>query len=257
MAALNFAREGHALKLWKMVAMIVALGALAVPSWAQTSAQVGQSTYGINQAQMNGGRVEGGDVMQDLQFDSEGNLLSSNRTGNPQLWNAVIVTNLAVGAADSSIVLDVHKYSYLKLLIKAIPRGGANTTVRLGIQFREMMNGNVDSTSVFAEYTGGRSDMGVLAGTSGTDSTFAGHIVTGSATTPWSGEYTLTFNGNRSAVPAGVVASVYSYPNGVSIPLDTMFGRQVRFNRLQVRIRNMNANSPGVDVTSYIMGFAR
>lgn len=175
------------------------------------------------------------------------------------LWQSLMSNaSLAAAAGDSSGVIDVHAYRYLKLLLKATPIGAAaNTTVRLAFQFRECMNGNADSSSSFPEYQYGRSDMGVLAGTTGVDTTFSGHLVTGTVSLPWSGEYVVQINMNRGGTGATGTALIFSYPNGISIPLDNFFGRAARFSKLQIRMRNLNITGPAVKYDLSLLGFAQ
>lgn len=255
--------------LTRILPALLALSLAAPAAYAQTVVQHGQSLNGVLQALMGGGTSGGNGYM--FQTDASGNLYIIAKTAT-RLFDAVTATNLAVGAADSSGVLDVEQYPYLKLLVKAVPRTGVNTTVRLGFQFRECMNNMVDSTSSFATYMYGTGPLpakqdsiafGVAAGQArlvefaGNDTVRAGHLVTGAASTPWSGEYVVVVNGNRSAPGNGAAATVFSYPNALDLPLDAFFGRQVRYSKLQIRVRNLNANSPGVDVTVKVLGFTR
>lgn len=249
----------------RTVAILAALAALwAGAAWAVTDTQDGQSTRGVQQARLGGGLVRADSSMKAFTMSSTGGLSTYDEDRDRDYvttWENIIVsTSIAAGAGDSTDApINVGAYRYLKLLIKATPIGAAaNTTVRLGLQFRECLNGvEDDTTSIFAEYLHGRSDQGVLAGTTGVDTTYSGHLVTGSATLPWSGEYVVTFNMNRSSPGDGVAATVWSYPNGVSIPLDNFFGRAARFKYLSIRVRNLNSSGPAVKLTMHMIGFAQ
>lgn len=174
-------------------------------------------------------------------------------------------TSLAIGAADSNATpLDVHTYSWLKLCIKGTPlaQGGNDTTsiVRLILQFRECLNNNTDSTSVFPEY-GWNTTLG--AAVSGADTTLSGHLVRGNAGSPWSGEYVIEFNAKRNAVTSSISVNgrLFYYPNGIAIPLDVLVGHRARFKYLQVRARNAGnittASSSALAYDLYVLGFTQ
>lgn len=245
------------MKRWLVIAGLL----IASVAHAQTVVQNGNSTRGVQQGTLqsvlnysdSSGVVPGGDVNLHALYTAD----QSRDRDAVQLFNVMSGTNLAVNAADSSGVLDVHAYRYLKLLIKITPRTGANTVVRVAFQFRECANGSTDSSSVFPEYAYGQVALGaVTTVASQIDTTMAGHIATGSASVPWSGEYGIRIDGARSAPASGVAAVAWSYPNGISLPLDSFFGRAARFNKLQIRMRNMNL-STGVDYTIQLLGFAQ
>jgi hypothetical protein len=265
----------------RIAILCAALAALwAGAAWAQTVTQDGNSTRTSQQAQLQGGLLRTDSTMKANTMSSTGGQAvydESRDRDKVRTWQpseVLTVASLAAAAGDSSDVIDVHEYRYLKLLIKATPIGAAvNTTVRLAFQFRECMNGvDSDSSSVFPEYMYAEPPkpserdsiaFGVVAGQArlvtfaGVDTSLAGHIVTGSVSLPWSGEYVVTFNMNRSAPGIGVAAQIFSYPNGVSIPLDSFFGRPTRFNQLQIRVRNLNITGPAVKLNVGLLGFAQ
>jgi hypothetical protein len=176
------------------------------------------------------------------------------------LWQDLLSkASLAAGVADSNDVpVDVHAYRYLKILVKVTPIGAAvNTTARLAVQFRECMNNNVDSTSTFAEYQYGMFPVGSITASTQNDTTVAGQLAVGSISEAWSGEFVIKVNMNRSAPASGVAAIPFSYPNGMSIPLDSFFGRNARFNKLQIRVRNMNVTGPALKYSISLLGFAQ
>ena len=172
------------------------------------------------------------------------------------LWqNIMSGTNMATTGSDSSGVLNVAPYRYLKLLLKVTPRGNAAgvSTTRLAIQFRECMNGLTDSSSAFPEYQYANMIAGQASGNA--DTLNFGHLVTGSATVAWSGEYVVSFTANRNAPGNSAAAVAWSYPNGIAIPLDSFYGRPARFNYLQVRIRNLT--TVACDYQVHLLGFAQ
>jgi hypothetical protein len=126
----------------------------------------------------------------------------------------------------------------------------------LAFQFREHMNAAAtDSNSIFPEYQYGQSNQAVTV--TGIDTTVTGHLFTGSASTAWSGEYVVNLTGNRAAPASGVAAVVWSYPNGIGIALDSMFGRPARFKNLSIRVRNLNVTGPAVKLNVSVLGFAQ
>lgn len=185
------------------------------------------------------------------------------------LWQDVIGNastgfSLAIGAADSTdnaMPIDVHAYRYLNLLIDpTITAGDTNTVVRLAFQFRECMNGNQDSTSLFPLYMYGQTYAGTTAGP---DTSAAGHLFRGNAGLAWSGEYEVTIANNRGQVGNSISVNgrLFYYPNNIDIPLDTFFGRPVRFNNLSIRVRNMGyvATAQSATLTGHLhlLGFAQ
>lgn len=248
----------------KRIAMIAALLAVvAGPSWAQNY-MLGSHLGTHYRGQAIGGYSSADTSFIGAKMSTTGGLSIYDEDRDRDkftLWRDVISNaSLAAAALDSSgtSYTDVHAYRYLKLLIKAVPIGAAaNTTVRLAFQFREVMDGILDSTNTVPEYMYGRSDVGVLSGTTGVDTTFSGHLVTGTVSLPWSGEYVVTFNMNRSAPASAVAANIASYPNMVGISLDSIFGRPMRFAKLNIRVRNLNISGPAVKLNVSLLGFAQ
>lgn len=178
----------------------------------------------------------------------------------------IVNASLAAGAGDTSQVLDVHTARHMKLLIKATPLGaGADTitVIRLIFQFRECWNAQVDSMSLFPEYSYAQvAGPGISA--TAADTAAAGHLFGGNDFTPWSGEYDVYISSKRSAHASSVAVNGHTwyYPNGISLPLDSVFGREARFNQLQVRVRNgSSAASAGggkaVSLTVHLLGFVQ
>jgi hypothetical protein len=162
---------------------------------------------------------------------------------------------LNAAAADSSLPIDSHAWRVTGIYIKATPRTGVNTISRLAVQVRAHLNGASDSNSVYVWYPvpsamslGGNS-------VAGPDTTMTvGHATTGSASAPWSGEFTVVVNGNRSAPASGVAATAFAYPNGIYIPLTNYFGTAFWAPYVSVRVRNLvGAN---VDIRVSLIGTA-
>lgn len=187
--------------------------------------------------------------------DSTGSLLTSDGTGAAKVTiqgmdrnaNRVIrdiIANTGLGTGtDSSIVEDTHDLQHMTLWIKATPAAGTGNVLRLAVQIREHLDGLTDSLNTFVWYPQGISPLlgnGVIAAAS--DSLVFGHLLTGSATAPWSGEFVVVVNGNRSAPADGVAATVFSYPNGIAIPLDNLYGRNAMAPNLSVRVRVIAGN---------------
>jgi hypothetical protein len=172
---------------------------------------------------------------------------------------ASIISNasLALGAADSSAILDTHRMRLGMLLFKCsngTTTGTGDTTVafRVAYQIRTHLNGSSDSSSVFPIYLYGRSDVGAVTTSAGqTDTTSQGQLMTGTPTTalnatpdantPWSGEYTLVIQAKRFAHGSSIAVNghTYYYPNGIAIPLSSIFGRDIYSPYTSVRVRVM------------------
>lgn len=248
---------------WMALAVLALLAAGVV--MAQTTAQNGQATRGVQQGALIGGLGYTDSSMQVPGVNPTTHALYSEEQSKDrdyvQYWppaQVISTASLAAAAGDSTTSpIDVHAYRHLKLLIKCTPIGASvNTTVRLAFQFREHVAQLTDSNSTFAEYLYSRMDHGTTTA-SVVDTTMAGHLVTGSVSLPWSGEYVVTINMNRSAPANGAAANIFSYPNGVSIPLDSFYGRPARFEYLSIRVRNLNITGPAVKLQVALKGFAQ
>lgn len=244
---------------WIALAALLALPAAAVVI-AQTTAQNGQSTRGVQQGALQGGLnyADSSLVVPGVDPTLKGwyTVEQDPARDDVVLFQDVINATLANAAVDSSGILDVHRYRYLKLLVKAHLTSGASTGhVRLIFQLREHMNSLADSNSTFAEYTYAATNQAVAL--SLVDSTLTGHLATGSASLPWSGEFIVNVTGNRAAPGNAVAAVPYSYPNGIGIPLDTVYGRPARFNKMSIRVRNATATGGNACIVKVsVLGFA-
>ncbi len=178
--------------------------------------------------------------------------------------------SLAAGAADSSAVLDTHRMRLGMLLIKCTPQSvtGADSlaTVRLAVQIRTHLNGLDDSTNTFAVHFTGRSDMGGVAAASQIDTSYTGQIfnavnLAASANAPHSGEISVAIAINRIGPGTSVIGSLgqrpYFYPNGIAIPLQGLYGREMFSPYTSIRIRNLGTAGPAnrtVIVTAHLVG---
>jgi hypothetical protein len=218
-----------------------------------------------------------------FQFDSNGNqkVAEAFPLSDQNLTFASIISNasLALGAADSSAILDTHRMRLGMLLIKAsngTTTGTADTTVttRIAIQIRTHLNGGSDSASTFPIYLYGRSDVGAVVTSAGqTDTTSQGHLIDGkpitavlatpSANSPWSGEYTVVIENKRFAHASSIDVNghTFYYPSGIAIPLSSIFGRDIYSPYTSVRVRVMtvmkagaNFATQGLAITMHLVG---
>lgn len=162
-------------------------------------------------------------------------------------------TNLATAGACSTGVMDTRQYMRLKVLLKVTPRANGGLT-RLAIQYREHWNGVStvgDTANTFANLMLASQSPFVAAGAP--DTLSMGHLVTGSATVPYSGEYTAIFTAGRNDGQAtgGLGAS----PNGIAYTLTNVYGQPERFAYLSIRMRNLT--SQACDYHLIVLGFAQ
>jgi len=180
------------------------------------------------------------------------------------------ISTLAPGGADSSAILDTHRMRLGTLLIKCTPLSitGADSlfSIRLGVQIRTHLNGAGDSSSTFAFYQYGKSDVGAVTTTaSQTDSTVAGQILNSlnlaaAVNSPYSGEFTVIVAFNRVGPGTSILGSLgqktFTYPNGIAIPLSSLFGRDIYSPSTSVRIRNLGSagNTRSCALTVHLVG---
>lgn len=173
--------------------------------------------------------------------------MDANLTFAPE--QVINSTSMAVGGADSSGVLDTHRMRLGMILIKSYNAAtGANRLSRLAISIRTHLNGQDDSSSTFPIFFYGRSDQGVTAMASQLDTTSSGHLVTGGAANPWSGEYVIVVDHSRDQ-PTGVAATAFQYPSGIAIPLSSIFGRDIYSPSTSIRVRNLSGPTVAVQVS--------
>lgn len=167
--------------------------------------------------------------------------------------NIIGPVSLASGAADSSIILDTHRMRLGTLLLKITPGTGVGTHTRLAVQIRTHLNAVDDSSSTFAIYSMFGKDQTAI-GSAALDSLSGGHYVTGSASVMWSGEFVVAGARNRNEPNTGtpVAAVAFSYPNGIGIPLQSIYGRDFYAPYISVRIRNLVG--PTAVVTAHLVG---
>lgn len=184
--------------------------------------------------------------------DASGNALTKEQSPIYEqngLFQGIINNSaLANAAADSSAIIDVHRFDLGTLLFKITPSTGAGTKTRLAVSIREHLNGIADSVSTFPLMLYGQTPV---VATSMVDTTLAGHLLTGSSTTPWSGEFIIEADAGRNSPVNAVAAVAFSYPNGIAIPLPSLFGRDVFLDYMSIRVRNITGPTAAVTV-SYI-----
>jgi len=190
---------------------------------------------------------------------------------------------LAVGSADSCPPQDTHRMRLGMLLIKAwVPNTGGSaadttTIVRIAIQIRTHLEGQVDSSSVFPVYLYGKSEQGTsVAAASQVDTTVSGHIINAPGGYPaakfstasgvpvpswnaFSGEYVVTISSNRNAHGSTVSANQagYYFPNGIAIPLTSLFGRELYSPSTSIRARVLSStlgSTGSVSITMHLIG---
>lgn len=83
------------------------------------------------------------------------------------------------------------------------------------------------------------------------DTLMVGHIWPGSASVPWSGEWVLAVDPLRNAPNNGIAvgANVFTYPNGIAVPLSNLYGRDFYADYISVRVRNIGGQTAKVSVT--------
>lgn len=165
---------------------------------------------------------------------------------------------LAFGAADSCSPVDTHRIRLGMLLIDASPAAttfDTTSVIRLAVQIRTHLNGQVDSSSVFPLYQYGRTDLGAVTTTaSQMDTSVVGHLVsaapipnrlaTPQAGQAWSGEFVVEISAKRSGIYNNVAVNghTFYYPNGIALPLSSLFGREVYSPWTSVRVRYMSSS---------------
>jgi hypothetical protein len=101
------------------------------------------------------------------------------------------------------------------------------------------------------------SAAGAVADTSQQGHLYSGVPQTGIAATPgsnttWSGEFTLFISAKRNAHGDGlnVNGHTFYYPNGIAIPLQSIFGRDIYSPYTSVRVRLMAAQKGSASLTT-------
>jgi len=247
-------------KTWKF-----ALAGLLLVGVASAQMQVGEpnSFHGILQGQPVVG-INRTDSTARILTVSSGGVLSTAESAPAMDANLTfqLINNagLPLGGADSSGIMDTHRMRLGMLLIKPFV-GTTNTSstdttllIRIAVQVRTHLNNAADSSSTFAIYPYGMAPlMNALAGAVVPDSSVQGQIAQGlplpnllatpSATTAWSGEFIVVIDAKRwaHANAVGVNGHTFYYPNGIAIPLSSLFGRDIYSPYTSVRVRYMTA----------------
>ncbi len=184
--------------------------------------------------------------------DANGSALTSESApamdANLTFANVIQNSSLAVGAADSSAVLDTHRMRLGVLLFKIVPSTGTGVITRLAVEVRLHLNGASDSSSTFPIYLDAF-NAGLARASGAADTAGAGHFITGSATALYSGEFSVGANSGRNAPGNAVAAVAWTYPNGIAIPLSNLYGREVWAPYISVRVRNMVGPTCAVTVS--------
>lgn len=275
------------MRSWLAVAVLMAL---PVYVWSQVVAQDGQRTdpgrRGTGQGMMIGGINSADTTFVIPRFNSDGSavvkevapLTSQNLTFANVLTGA---SALAIGAADSNAtLLDTRGMRLGMLLIKAWigTAGTVDTTcvARLAFQVRTHLNNQDDSSSTFPIYQYGRSSLGTGAASeipAAMDTVAMGHLFnatgltaihsSGAPINTWSGEFEVRISHMRASYgnSVDVNGNQYKYPNGIAIPLASLFGRDIYSPYTSVRVRVMtiqkgaaSAPTATVNVQAHIVG---
>ena len=251
------------------LAGVVLLFLWPVGASAQTSTQDGQRTY-TQQGLLIQGLVRADSTGKALTMTSDGELkvyLTNANTESYHVWQDIIQADSTAGPDSSDgganglgSIIDTHGYRHLTLLMKVwtINHRAANfkNDLRLAVQVRTHINGLDDSLSTFANYPFGVGAAGVGTGAVAKGDTLTtGHISTGSANLPWSGEFVVNVANNRSA-PTGGGPVAFSYPNGIAIPLNSLFGRDFWAPGISVRVRILDTDSWKWGGSVHLMGTA-
>jgi hypothetical protein len=206
--------------------------------------------------------------------DASGNAYVTESTpamdANLTFASIISNTSLAAGVADSSSVMDTHRMRLGMLLIKCTPLSltGADSLgiTRIGVQIRTHLNGISDSSSTFACYMYGRSDQGGVAAASQIDTSAAGQIfnavnLAASANSAHSGEFVVFVANDRVGPGTSAIGTMgqrtYSWPNGIAIPLQSIFGRDLYSPYTSIRVRNLGNTGPAnrsVSITVHLIG---
>lgn len=247
--------------------LLLALSVIAVPAWATNEedgkrignqasggAPVGVIVGGWNPADttfhvipVTGSGTSAGLSVIDPERDRDANILFQSIIDN---------ASIAYNVGDSSGVLNTHDLAHAVLWIKATPLAGDTTTInRLAIQVRGHLNGLSDSSSTFAFYPVGMTNLGIS--TTG-DSLTEGHNVKGGrggvVGAPWSGEFVVNISGARSAHGSAIAVNGHDwyYPSGIAVPLDNLFGRNWWSPYTSIRVRNLTGSA--IKVTMHLVG---
>ena len=252
------------MKHWKLVLLGCLVLGLAVSAFADYNV-LDKNTYKQN-------------ATSGAKTDAFGNAYiidsNPNRDANLTFQSVISNTSLAFGAADSNATpLDTHAMRLGMLLFKGVVvSGDSNDVVRIAVQVRTHLNGNTDSLSTFAIYQYGVSPS--LNQTSGVtpDTASVGQLWKSGTTTavsatptnsqPYSGEFVVSFRADRMAHATGSVAlpqgREFYYPNGIAIPMNSLFGREIYSPSTTIRVRNIGtrpgAANRAINITVHLVG---
>ena len=190
---------------------------------------------------------------------------------NLTFTNIISNASLAPGAADSSTVQDTHRMRIGMLLIKCTPLNvtGADSLglSRIAVQVRvHLTSAADDSMNTFVIYPYARSDQGAVAAASQVDTVMAGQTfnavnLAASVNTAQSGETVVAIAMNRIGPGTSALGSLgqrtFAYPNGIALPLSSVFGRDIYSPYTSIRVRNLGgsgAANRSVKITVSMVG---
>lgn len=221
---------------WLAAAVLLALPVIV---WAQAVVQDGQSFRG---------QLQGSPPVHIVRADSTAMIPTVTSSGATEIsdisrdrdlvytWSDIIPNDSLKAAGDSSAVIDLQGAKHLWLCLKGCPKGPHGQAFsNVALQFRIHINDQTDSMSTMPIYITQQSNVGIAV-TAASDTVHAGHLAVGTATVPWSGEVVVRMSRDRCG-DNGAASTALFWPQGIAIPLDGLFGRDVRLPNLSVRAR--------------------
>ena len=240
----------------RMLLLVVAL-LMAGTAWGQADYDGGQKSSKL------GGRAVGGydadSLFRAMEFDASGHLKTSEQaplTTGMTTWQLLdgSLTTLASAAGDSCAPFATNGVKLYSITVKCVAQSGGVGSlgeVRLAIQLRKNIDGSADSLRTSAFYPLYSMDNSAAAALA--DTINAGHLRSGSTSTPWSGEFVLTFDGTRLG-PNGTSA-LFFYPNAQTHLLGNLYGSPLVTEYASMRVRNLSITSaPTVRVWVWVTG---
>lgn len=141
--------------------------------------------------------------------------------------------SIALAAADSCLPLPTNGLRIKSITVKCVGGAGTGGINRLAFSFRKNIDGSADSTRTSNFYGFPSFDNSASAQL---DTLNAGHLFSGSTSTPWSGEFTLTFN--RARIGPDGTAALFFYPSAQTHMLTKFYGSDLISEYFSVRVRN-------------------
>ncbi len=228
-------------RAWKLWAALAGLALLAGVTWGDNNV-LNHGTYYSNAATQ-------------LKTDASGNLYTTESQppmdASMVFANVINNTALAVAAADSNAApLDTRRMRLGMLLIKVWPAiGSAQRINHIALQIRTHLYGGTDSLSTFVINPYGQGQGGISATLP--DTTQMGHLLLPTASVVGSGEIDIATDGARVG-PNGSASTIFFWPSGIAIPIQSLYGRDVYSQYTTIRVRNLSG--PTCAITVHLIG---